>query len=271
MVSSFESCIVVCAPQRSGTTVLRQSLAQTDAFHDYNEIFHHIAGDNKYNFFNFLRSDPKYYQLYLYPSSDNLENLVTAYFDFLKGNCHKKFFFVDIKYNSTHHFNPIWYDPLSKPKMFDFLAKLNIPILHIKRENLFEQSLSTVVANQIGKWHITKDEQIEDKKFKVHPQNLYSKMLRLERLYNIFNDYLADYPIQQTIYYEQMFSGEQFSDHCKKAIKDLCGYEIDPKTELTLKKINPSPSSRLSNLSELRNFFAKTRFKDMVEATIAAE
>jgi hypothetical protein len=62
------------------------------------------------------------------------------------------FTFVDVKYNSTHHLNSLWHNPLSRPLLFQWLRDQRWPVIHLVRQNILECYVSYERACRSESW-----------------------------------------------------------------------------------------------------------------------
>jgi LPS sulfotransferase NodH len=60
---------------------------------------------------------------------------------------------VDIKYNQLRFIAPLIRDLTQGPFLFDYLKKRDIPVVHIRRENLLHQALSLLIAQKRDVYH----------------------------------------------------------------------------------------------------------------------
>lgn len=150
---------VVIARMRSGTTAFRQVLASNPRISGLGEVFHSNFEDDKFAYYNyFLRevaADPNI----SLPSPENIEKLLTGYFDYLNGILNladkgDRVLLMGINYNSLHSLNYFWQNPFSPPHMFALFRKLGTKVLHLRRVNMLETLVSELRARRSGVWHL---------------------------------------------------------------------------------------------------------------------
>jgi hypothetical protein len=137
----------IIAPQRSGTTVLREALKEGGLFEAFGEVFHPEKHE-RHSFFAFLKRDPQAAALFLYPTEENCRTLFGRFLEYAASITARRFMLIDAKQNSLHHFNTVWHTPSQPPNMLGLIDEARIPVLRIRRRNLFKQLLSTMVARE---------------------------------------------------------------------------------------------------------------------------
>lgn len=262
--------IFLIAPQRTGTTVLRETLAATQLFDPFGEVFHPEKGEY-YSFFGFLNQDNAY-QLYLFPSPENIDKLFEKFMQWLLEKGARKYKFVDVKQNSLHHFNPIWQHPSQPPHLLNLLRKYELPILRLKRKNLFNQALSTIVASHTGTWHVRKGSRLnlERVALKVPPKPLEMTLRKLSFDNRIVDSALAGYHRLLKLDYETLFQENQlnadFPGKLASLLNDMTLRAIS--LDLVLEKSISQQKNLVSNRAQLLRHFRGTKFAWMLEEAL---
>ncbi len=266
-LDSLKQCIVIIAPQRSGTTVFQRSLSTNNQIITYGEVFHHHT-QNECNFFNFLQANKEAASLKIYPTEENMISLFELYCDHLC-SLTNKYYILDIKQNSLHHFDPVWQDITAKPFLLTLLQKNRVQIIRIKRRNIFQQVLSRYVARKMGQNHFTRDAAIPTlEPFSIKPEILYDQMCQIQAENKIFDAFLKDYQYAHFIYYEDMFKGDAFSGELVQILQKILKNDDDISHKIALKKINKDYHTFVKNREELIAFFQKTPFQKDVTASL---
>lgn len=268
------SSLFLIAPQRTGTTVFRELLASSGKFYPFGEIFHPDKGEF-YSFFSYLKKNPAAATLYLYPSKENKEALFDLFFKDSIAKCKKKYAFYDVKQNSLHHFNTAWHYPSQPPFMLELLLKHNVPIVRIRRRNLFKQALSTIVANKTGKWHIKEGEHLDlsDLSLKIPKKRMAQTLLSMKTDNEMIDQALKGYDRLLELEYEKMFVRNQFLDESipSRLSQLMRDEELSYlPLKLPLSKSVRNEKSMIKNSDELIAFFQGTEFEWMLKEALGA-
>lgn len=261
--------IVFCAQQRSGTTVLQRAFEETGIFKNYREIFHDLSTDNPDNhfaFFNFKRHLISNQIDYCFPSEENQNNIFNAYFNQFENQTQQPYNIVDIKYNSWHHLNPVWHSAQEIPALLRWIKLRKIPIIHIVRENLLHQFISHRIANSTGKWHYDKSEIInKENTFYINPDNCLRRMRIVNRDVTNFKKWLASYPFNYLIKYEDLISNNSFTKKINDIVSTITKGQINKLGDPPLKKGTRDPFKLIKNKDELFRRIKKTQFSNLIE------
>lgn len=139
--------LFVIADQRSGTNLLRRSLASTGQLCDLNEIFHPQGGIywlfREQQFRPAMESAP--------PTADHQ----IEWFESFLGNClppEFPFSILDVKYNSSHVLNEFSRSPIDTPLFVKWLIQKQYPVIHLVRKNSLESYVSLLVGLHTNNW-----------------------------------------------------------------------------------------------------------------------
>jgi len=259
--------IIICAQQRSGTTVLQNAIGSTEEIHNFGEIFHQVAYDKqlKHSFFMYkerlIENQPKF----ITPKINFQARILNRYLNHLSRLSEKPNLLLDIKYNSWHHLNPIWFNYFDKPLMLKLLMERNSILLHIIRRNKFEQFVSSETARKRQLWHLKpdKNKNIADVKLNIDHARCINFMENSLRIQNLFAYWISEYENSVSIYYEDMFDvNGDFNAKTLKSIQEkLLLSSAIPKKPL-LEKINSgSIQNIVENYQELKLSFLNTKYE----------
>ena len=153
--------IVMLARQRSGTNPLRDVLDSHPDVFCTPEVFHELPSPDtelevEMNFFAFLDRHPKA-TVRRAQSQELQEELFLDYLDFLHGFTDKRYVLVDVKYNSTHHFDGPWRGITEQPSMLFFMKRHGVKVLNLTRRNFLRYYLSWHKANLNETWAVPRD------------------------------------------------------------------------------------------------------------------
>lgn len=166
--------VFVIATQRSGTNLLRKSLAQTNLFCDLNEVF-----DPYHNGYWEYRTQ----RISENPTLSNPteENQVELWHGFLQQKLlpiDERFTLIDVKYNSAHHLDTVWRDHGQMPFFLRWLATNRFPVIHIVRENVLDTYVSNLLACKLKVWVADDPSIADDVSFKLAPVETVAEVNR---------------------------------------------------------------------------------------------
>ncbi len=139
--------LFIIADQRSGTNLLRLSLASTEQLCDLNEIFHPQGGI--YWLFREQHLQPA---TAVFPPTANHQ--IEWFESFLRVCLPPEFPFsiLDVKYNSSHVLNEFSRSPIDTPLFVKWLIQKQYPVIHLVRENSLESYVSMLVGLHTNNW-----------------------------------------------------------------------------------------------------------------------
>jgi len=252
------SAVFLIAPQRSGTTVFQKTLAKGAVFDAHGELFHESHLDFELNFFNYITSNEKAGSLYLSPSKINIETLFDSYLQFIASKSNKSYHIIDTKENSLHHFESFWHDVYACPNLISLCINRSIPIIRIRRKNLFNQTLSQDVSNALQIWHIPQNKEIEPIQIKINPNDYLSRMIRFKKEGDFIDSFVSDYNQSINLLYEDLFDETgMISDNVGAKLAQMLSINPDHRHEPFYKKTIRNPATFVQNIDEVLSFFEK--------------
>lgn len=256
--------IIFCAQQRSGTTVLQTAFQATQKCKNYGEVFHsNYSGKNK--FFSFKKRLIKRNINFCVPTNEVQQQLFDRYFNFLQRQSELPFHIIDIKYNSWHHFNPIWHNGVRIPHLLRLIQKKKIPIIHIIRKNALHQYISSEVAKKAKKWHYKKmDENLPKEKVQIDIQECKLSLRAVKKNIENFNNWLRNYSFSYTIYYEELFHDGKFTDKINNIAREVTDDTIIKLGNPPLKKGIKKPYELVKNRNQLIENLSKSPFAEFL-------
>ena len=151
---------IMLARQRSGTNALRQVLdAHPDVFTTPEVMHPEPAGSDlisDMNFFRFVERHPEGLVTRA-RSAETQERVFLDFLEFLRGFSDKRVMLIDIKLNSSHHFDGPWRSVAGPPDLFGLIRRHKIRTLHLTRRNYLRYFLSSQKAKASDTW-AAKDE-----------------------------------------------------------------------------------------------------------------
>jgi len=260
--------IILLAKQRSGTTVFRTTLAKTNVFDDFGEIFHPnlIKKDNKEGFFLFKLNEIKKDPIKSIVSPENQSKLFKKYINYLSDLSVKPYYIIDAKYNAWHHFNTYWFELTAKPNMVKLILQNNIKVIHLIRENVFEQYVSSERAIKSNQWHIKNaNNELKNIKIDIDKNRCFNMMRKAIRSTQLFRNWFKNYPNYIEMYYENLYEKDNFNQTYLKELEDFTNTPIELTVKLQRGKIIKNLNDLITNKIELIDFFKNTNFGNMVE------
>ena len=162
MQADYSSFIVMLARQRSGTNAVQAVLESHPAIFCTREVFHDTPSaqehlDPETSYFRFLDTYPKETLIRARTSNAVQERLFVDYLQFLRARSAKRYIVLDIKYNSTHHFDGPWRAIRARPHLFPLIRRHRLRVLHLTRRNYLRYQLSRMSAQASGQWVVRTD------------------------------------------------------------------------------------------------------------------
>ena len=225
--------VFVIAMQRSGTNLLRKALTSSEYFQDLNEIFDPFFEEYWQHRNEQIRQKPAL-------GIPNSRNQLEIFDSFLNSRLQKDspYVLIDVKYNSTHHLNKVWHHPGSRPLLIDWLMEKQCPVIHLVRENVFQNYVSNVVAFESRTWLV--DEQSDKSLFQTRLR--VPETLRKIRIFTaqieLFRKWLQPTNCLELKYEDLVTETGQFSTE----VQDKIARHVELPTALSLQiKTRKSP------------------------------
>lgn len=265
------TCAIVVGQQRSGTTVFIWSLSKSPEIQTFGEVFHDAALDQKSNYFNFLRSFDCEPELKFLPAAEYRRTLFDEYMKRVFSLAGSQVPLLDVKYNSWHHLNTYWHNEEERSNLLQLVMERGYAVLHLYRRNVFEQALSMFYAQQRGAYHVrVAENEPEPPRMTVRVDCSWARdeMDRSLRNTARFRRFLEGYERVIEIPYEEMMDGDFISNAHGKRIAALLGVKAGPFGPAPFRKATPPPREVVENAEELKRFFARTQFEEVVVSAL---
>jgi hypothetical protein len=205
------------------------------------------------------------------PSKDNRRILFNEYIAHLSRITSREICLIDVKYNSWHHLNTYWKNFEDRPDLMDFIEENNFTIIHIFRENVFEQALSMHFASQTGIYHVRDGDQevTSTKKIKVNCRWMLGEMNRSVANTNRFRRFMKTNNNIMELEYTSLIKDDHISPVIAENLKQQLNLSGSPLGPTPLKKVTPPASAVIENIEEVQKFFSETRHADLVDAALS--
>ncbi|MGA0531692.1 hypothetical protein [Hansschlegelia sp. KR7-227] len=269
---------VITANQRSGTTAIGRLLGAQPNVRYAGEIFHNVRGphdDPDYkrfltvpeaNFFTFKQRFVERFPGLVHPTAVNQHAIWKAYCEHLGSLGPATLWVIDVKYNSWHHLDPVWRNPLIRPGLMELLSRQKAPILHILREDVFAQAVSAERANNLGRWHRQTGEGAGASAgpTRLDPAKLRRLMQLSTQLTRHYEGLLSYYGTTRTIHYESAFKDQDLTAAARASVADLFGLPAPLQGPLDLVKGGGDLRGAISNTDEILAFFSGDQHEALV-------
>jgi hypothetical protein len=261
-------CII--APQRSGTTVLQRAMEASGAIKTFYEIFHADIGNNRSNYFFFLRTSEERTRRHCDPSGTNMRAQLEDFLDYLGDLTPLDKILIDVKQNSLHHLDGFWQERMSRPFFLAYAESLGVKFIRLKRENLFLQVVSTAVALNRGRYHFERGNQPTNATpMRIDPQEMLRQMHIIRENSDLVDRWLRNTREVLWLNYESLFEGDYLATRAAQDVAAFCGLDDRlAEVKLPLEKAVSDPRRVIENKSEILEFFKGRRFQEMVQEVL---
>jgi len=243
------------------------------------EIFHDQHADpqldykaspdvgKRLNFFHFrldlLKKAP---QLSL-PSTRNQSLMFNRYLEYLASFQDADRYLLDVKYTSWHHLDTYWRVFYQRPHLLTEVMQLRLPLVHLKRSNLFALYCSQKLAAQTGVWQASDDQTASERRLTVNITRCSAELDDLRATQRLFDRWLAGYPVHE-LEYETHLAADGFSKHVEQTFAQV--YGITPAEPLSTvhRKVTPPLREVVVNRDEVLAALRGTDFQDMAEEAL---
>lgn len=272
------NCILLAA-LRSGTTVLGDSVSRAFGAVLPKEIF--VAGNalpdvdyrrdsnvqTRTNFFNFRRDLYRSRPELSYPTRQNQEYLFRAYLEHIERLEKASKFLIDIKYSSFHHLDSFYRFAGDPPGLIEIIRCLDLPVVHLRRNNLFARYCSLTHALNTDIWATTTCPG-DFTPFAVDTADCLDHMARNAAIADQVDGWFEGRRIYQ-LEYETLWENGRWSPVVSQTFEDIFGPPVAPLAEPRLRKVMPPLRSMITNRDEVLSALRGTAFLPMAEAELS--
>lgn len=277
---------VILATQRSGTFGLGTGLEDYFNLKWLGEVFHsnnarsdvdiHERFDEKarysthpqLNFFNFRREILKKNIDLSYPSIENSREILTEYLKFVGGRVSSNCALLDIKYDCWHHLNSYWSMPPQRPGLVQLVWELELPVVHVIRENLFATYCSIAFAMESGVWHRIEDAKQPSGKVSINPQTCEFRMAAIEHNRDWFRGTFSGYERYFEVNYDELFDGNRLSAKVLDLFSEITDRKPNLIETIHARKTTPPLREVIENAAELLDHFKGGKYEPMVREAL---
>lgn len=151
----FSDFTILLARQRSGTNALRSVLESHPDVYCFNEVFNY---PDRYSQDSWIRETNYFTFLERYAGGDvervmpdKAETLFAEFFEYLRTFTDAPVIVVDVKYNQTQFFQPVFGAVLGRPHMLRLARDSGMRVLRITRRHYLRATLSMQKADRYGR------------------------------------------------------------------------------------------------------------------------
>lgn len=258
--------VVLLAKQRSGTGALGSALDQHKNIKYFGEVFHHDAIHSSPNYFWHLKKKMNDDVDYSLPG--NLDRKFQDYFEYLHKIEQSSIQIVDVKYSSLHHFNGYWQAPAAAPRIFELLAKNEIPVIHLRRENTLKVHVSGLLAEKNKVWHARELDTINYNTVRVDVNSLMNRLNVDSFQDNQIRSWVGRLKNVLTLEYDQTFSSE--GTLTTDAVNEISSFldvsDIDTLKPVFIKQVKKTISQTIENFDEVKGALLPTEYSWMLNS-----
>ena len=175
---------------------------------------------------------------------------------------------IDVKYNSMHVAEGVWYTPGSVPMLLLIAKRRNYRVLHLTRSDLLAVVFSKFRADNTGDYYVREFLEVMPTRFRIEPEEFLDELRILYETEWMARHWLEMLDISHLqVRYESMFQEEPGSDLNRNLFKQLFRYINVDQPDFV-----PTPQSRkistrgfrqeLENFDEIEEALKGTRFHE---------
>lgn len=251
------------AMQRSGTHALGSVLDQHPDITYANEVFHPESHKVLFSYFDFLDKLRTEAPDLLMPW--NARKRFERYQAYIEEHDKKRITLIDVKYSSTHHFNPEWHPLTQPPFLIGLLAHHEIPVIHLRRRNLVRAAMSMLMSEATGLFNTQTPDRLQSHRIQMKPAILLHRMKLIQAEVGAMNHMLQNYPKLLTLDYADLFEDNALRPAIARKIENHLG--ISPMTDLKptyLKQARRPLQETLVNFDEIAEALKPTPYASML-------
>lgn len=219
------------------------------------------------NFFNFrhqlLRERPEL----SYPSETNQLLLWQKYIENLGDIPSGIHYLLDVKYSSWHHLDEYWKTGYSEPGLLRFIAKLDLPVVHLRRANVFAQYCSQIYAETTGIWAKTDKKRGRRRKIRIDTGRCLKHMSDVAARAERVRGWLRKGRYWE-LEYEKLLVDSQFSSDVVDTFSEVFGNRPAVPLKTRYKKVTPPLQQVIANGDEVLERLEGTPFLAMAEEAL---
>lgn len=269
--------IIIMASQRSGTVGLGLGLQNSFQVQWLGEVFQEIDADDIASIDDRKR-DTSFFLKRIeilkkeagwgIPSETNQKSIFETYLRMMAKDLECNDLIVDVKYGSWHHLNSFWLMPQQRPGLAKIVRELELPVVHVIRENLFRQYCSLMFAIQTGQWHVASGEKPKKRKIEIDVKNCEDRMRSVEFARNWYRSHFTNYENYFELTYEEMFTSGKISDAVFDLFSRLLEQEPEREELVPIGRTTPSLRDLILNSDDVLRHFDGTAYGAMVESAL---
>lgn len=242
--------VYIFANQRSGTNLLRNAMVSTGDFTDLNEIFQPNEPHIYWSFYsNYISNNPEC----IVPTVENMNRIFDAFQEQCIEPVQSRYALIDVKYNSAHNLNCQFQSPSEAPYLFELIKKNECKVIHLIRENMFENYVSNQLANQTRQYCAFDGDEIRSEQIVLSADQTIMEIKKCEANIKKFTQFFVEsnYKNFMEISYTELTRLNDSSDiYMKNKLKEFFQLSNINNIEVRTRKIALPPSAVISNYKE---------------------
>ncbi len=225
--------------------------------------------EKRYNFFNFryelFRTKPEL----SFPSRQNQSAIFDSFLEYMASSAQSDRHLLDVKYSSWHHLNWYWTRPLQRPFLLQHVMKRRLPIVHLKRDNLFALYCSHRLAEETNLWRTTgKGIEQSRQPLTIDVAHCRQRLEESRATTQLFDEWLGNYP-RYEMKYEELLAGDKFSETVVQAFTQIYGSPPPAALATVYVKVTPPLREIVVNRDEVLAELRGTDFMEMAEKALS--
>jgi len=145
-------------------------------------------------------------------------------------------------------------------KLFDQKWK----IIHIKRDDVLQQTFSAIIAEKSGKYLRTNNDDEDKNIFNIEPRRVFDGILYRTRDLEREKNILKDLKFLEINYEKDLANSNKWKETTERVFKFLGTYPVDISSS-TLKTNSVANEKRISNYEEIMEYLKETQFSHLVK------
>lgn len=249
--------ICILSSARTGSTALRNALAQTGQTADFGEIFHTQSKLAAGSFLTFIEQHPSPIHAMLMPEQSR--PLTETYLDYLVAKAGHRIPLIDIKHNAWSMLRESWTYPHDQPHLLHRLKERRTAFLFVRRRNVGDQIVSTHLAIRTGKWGggMTRQDVAKLGPIEMSISEVEREARAISRAESLIAEFIEHYPRKLHLEYEDLFVDSAIRTDVWEKIAALTGIG------------GPPPRTRTER-NEVRSRDVISNYREVIDAAAAA-
>ena len=265
---------ILLARQRSGTNALRQVLGSHPEIFCTPEVFHAAPERSsepelakQLNFFRFLERDPGAFVTRAASAERQEAVFKEFFFQHLHGVSPRPHLVVDVKHNSTHHFDGPWRQLGTAPAFLNLVKRHRLRVLRLTRQNFLRYYVSLMKARRTEDYFTHGP--VADASIEIDVKEMLHALAACEREEAVLERTFGRYDRCHTVEYAELFprndgraAGELLRGIAVWLSVDPASFQLEPEYR---KQSSLGLPQTISNYAEVEAALSGTKFERFLE------